>query len=232
VHLTRLVTRSRAALIAGAALAVMITSPAFAHEERPTGQVVMTVGWINEPTYTGFPNGVALFLNDPAGAPVTDLGDALKVEVSLGEEKMGPLALEPAFGDDFGTPGEYHANLIPTRPGAYTFHFTGTVRGEAIDETFTASEEHGEGFSLVEDDSAVSFPAQDPTRAELAQRIERIDPRLTRAQQQLTASTDEADDAKSTARIATVLAAVALVIALVVGGVALLRGRRREAGRA
>ena len=103
----------------------------------------MVVGWVNEPTYTGFPNGVALFLNDAAEQPITDLGDTLKVEVSLGEEKSGPLALEPAFGDDFGTPGEYNADLIPTRPGAYTFHFTGIGPRPDLDESFTVVREHG-----------------------------------------------------------------------------------------
>jgi hypothetical protein len=187
----------------------------------------MTVGWVSEPTFTGFPNGVALVLNDSAGAPITDLGDTLKVEVSLGEEKSGPLALEPAFGEGFGTPGEYNAHLIPTRPGAYSFHFTGSVHGQNLDETFTASEEHGEGFSLVEDPNEDAFPAKDPSTAELAQKIERIDPRLEQAQQQLAASANDADDAKSSASTATILGVVALVAAVALGGGALLAARRR-----
>lgn len=232
MHLTRRKTRLGAALVTGAALAVMTTSPAFAHEERASGPIQMVVGWVNEPTYTGFPNGVALFLNDSAGAPITDLGDTLKVEVSLGEETIGPLALEPAFGDDFGTPGEYNAHLIPTRPGAYSFQFTGSVHGQDIDEAFTASEEHGEGFSLVEDVNEDAFPAKDPSVAELAQKIDRIDPRLEEAQQQLAASTKDADDAKSSATTAMVLAVVALVAAVALGGFALLGARRRGAGAA
>lgn len=38
-----------------------------------------------------------------------------------------------------GTPGDYRGWLIPTRPGKYTFHFTGTIKGDPIDERITAS---------------------------------------------------------------------------------------------
>jgi hypothetical protein len=230
VQLTRHTTplgAARIALVAGATLAVLITNPASAHEERPVGPVQLTVGWVSEPTFTGFPNGVQLFLNDSAGAPITDLGDSLKVEVSLGEEKTGPLALEPAFGEDFGTPGEYNAHLIPTRPGAYSFHFTGSVRGQNIDETFSGSEEHGEGFSIVEDPKEEAFPAKDPSTAELSQKLDRLEPRLEQAQQQLAASTNDADDAKSSASTATILGVVAMVVAVALGGGAFLAGRRR-----
>jgi hypothetical protein len=227
VHLTRRKTRLGAAFVTGAALAVMTTSPAYAHEERASGPVQMTVGWVSEPTFTGFPNGVQLFLNDSAGAPITDLGDSLKVEVSLGEEKTGPLALEPAFGEDFGTPGEYNAHLIPTRPGAYTFHFTGSVQGQNIDESFSGSEEHGEGFSIVEDPSEEAFPAKDPSTAELSQKLDRVEPRVEEAQQQAAAAANDIDDAKSSADTAMIVGIVALVLAVALGGGALLVARRR-----
>jgi hypothetical protein len=225
MHLSRLATRLGVALATGAALTVATTAPAFAHEERAVGPVQMVVGWVNEPTYTGFPNGVQLFLNDSAGEPIRDLGDTLKVEVSLGEESMGPLTLEPAFGEDFGTPGEYNANLIPTRPGAYSFHFTGSVRGQEVDQTFTAAEE-GHTFSVVEDDSEVAFPAKDPSRAELAQKVDRLEPRLETASTELAAAKQDADDAKSQATIGIVVGAIGVIAAIGLGAVAL---RRRAA---
>ena len=229
MHLTRRKTRLGAALVVSAALTVMITSPASAHEDRPVGALKAVVGWVNEPTYAGYPNGVALFLNDAGDQPVEDLGDTLKVEVSFGEEKTGPLDLEPAFGPDYGTKGEYRANLIPTRPGKYTFHFTGTVRGQPFDQSFTSSET---GFDEARDDTEVAFPSKDPSRGELAQKIDRIDPRLVTAQQEAAASASDADDAKSSATTATVIAIVAIVVAVVLGGVAIMSMRRRSAGAA
>ena len=57
--------------------------------------------------------------------------------------------------------------MVPTRPGAYTFHFTGTIRGDAIDETFKSSDTT---FDDIKAASEVEFPAKDPSTGELAQR--------------------------------------------------------------
>jgi hypothetical protein len=220
VHPTRHMTRLGAAVLMGAALTVLSAGPAFAHEARDVGAYKVEVGWANEPTYIGFPNGVALFLNDANDQPVEDLGDTLKVEVSFGNEKTGPLDLEPAFGDDFGTKGEYHADLIPTRPGKYTFHFTGTVRGQNFDESFTSSDT---GFDEAKDDTEVAFPVKDPSRAELAQKIDRIDPRVASAQSEAAAVKSDADDAKTQASIAIVLGAIGIIAAIGMGAVAMRR---------
>jgi hypothetical protein len=40
---------------------------------------------------------VQLRVRDPAG-PITNLGDTIKVEVTFGDQKVGPLTLAPAFG--------------------------------------------------------------------------------------------------------------------------------------
>ena len=220
MHPTRHMTRLGAAVLMGAALTVLSAGPAFAHEARDAGAYKVEVGWANEPTYIGFPNGVALFLNDANDQPVEDLGDTLKVEVSFGNEKTGPLDLEPAFGDDFGTKGEYHADLIPTRPGKYTFHFTGTVRGQNFDESFTSSDT---GFDEAKDDTEVAFPVKDPSRAELAQKIDRIDPRVASAQSEAAAVKSDADDAKTQASIAIVLGAIGIIAAIGMGAVAMRR---------
>jgi len=229
MHLARRKTRLGAALVMSAALTVMIASPASAHEDRPVGGFNVVVGWANEPAYTDFPNAVQLLLNDANDQPIEDLGDTLKVEVSFGDEKTGLLAVEPAFGADFGTKGDYRADLIPTRPGKYTFHFTGTVRGQSFDQSFTSSDT---GFDEARDDTEVAFPVKDPSRGELAQKLDRIDPRLVKATQDAAASRNDADDAKSSATTATVIAIVAIVVAVVLGGVALMGARRRGAGTA
>jgi len=223
MHLTRHKMQLGAALVMSAALVFMSAGAAFAHEARDVGQYKVEVGWVNEPTYTGYPNGVALFLNDANDQPITDLGDTLKVEVSFGDEKSGPLDLEPAFSDEEGTKGQYNADLIPTRPGKYTFHFTGTVHGQPFDESFTSSDT---GFDEAKDATEVEFPVKDPSAGELAQKIDRVEPRVAKAQQEAASIKKDSDDAKSLATTATVIGIVAIVVAVVLGGLALRSARR------
>jgi hypothetical protein len=149
-----------------------------AHEHRQVGSYEMVVGWAEEPTYVGVKNGVQVRINDAAGKPFLGLGDTLRVEVIYGKQKTEAVPLVPAFGGKFGRPGEYQAAIVPTRPGEYTFHFVGTVKDQKVDETFTASDHT---FDLVRDSSEIEFPARDPSRAELAARMQRMGPRIDRA---------------------------------------------------
>jgi hypothetical protein len=64
--------------------------------------------------------------------------------------------------------------MFPNRPGTYTFHFTGTIHGQAIDEKFTSSEKT---FSNIEDQGAVAFPAKDPSVGQLADKVAVVDAR-------------------------------------------------------
>ena len=168
-------------LAAAAVLCAALAAPALAHEQRKVGAYEMTVGWADEPTYVGHKNAVQLFLNDAAGKPVNDLGDMLKVEVRFGGQATGPLPLNPGYDPDahLGVPGEYLAPIIPTRPGNYAFHFTGKIRNQDVDETFTTSEKT---FDPAADPSAIEFPAKDPSVGELAMRIERLGPRIDATQ--------------------------------------------------
>ena len=206
--------RLGASVFAAALLTIPLAGTAVAHEQRAAGPVNFVVGWSVEPTYTGFLNGVSVRLTDAAG-PVTDLGDGLTVEVVSGDQKVGPLPLEGVFG----SPGEYEAPLVPTRPGVYTFHFVGTVRGQAVDQSFTSSDTTFESPRSATD---IEFPAKDPSRAELATLVDRQTPRLTSA-----AST--ADDAKDAAGTATILAIVGLVFGLagVITAVVALRSKAK-----
>src|SRR5437899_3678802 len=130
------------AMVCMLALSLTITQTVSAHEERKVGPYQVAVGWADEPTYVGFKNAVEIILKDTKGKPVLNLGDTLKVEVVFGDQKSGLLTLEPAFDveEGFGTPGDYQASLIPTRPGTYTFHFVGSIKGQKVDQTFTSSE--------------------------------------------------------------------------------------------
>ena len=212
--------RVRFARLAAAALgAALLVGPlagsALAHERRTVGPVQMTVGWLNEPAYIGFLNAVQLRVADDAG-PITDVGDALKVEVTFGDQKVGPLALAPAFG----SPGEYRSAMVPSRPGTFAFRFVGTVRGQQIDQTFTSSEKT---FDSPKETADIEFPVKDPSRGQLATRVDRIEPRVDQVR---TAVESDVDDAKSAATRATVLAVVGLVVG--VAGIAFGVSARRR----
>jgi hypothetical protein len=213
----RFLARSTTLLLAAGAAFAGAAAPAWAHETRGTGPVRFVVGWGDEPAYTGFKNSVQVTVSEANGAPVTDLGDALTVEVIKGEDRT-TLPLAPNFRvGGFGTPGDYRAWLTPTRPGSFTFHLTGTVRGQKVDETFTSSKTT---FNEVEDVTTIAFPAKDPSTGQLATRIDREVPRLETAVRE---AEDRADSAQTLALAGVGLGAVGLVVA----AGALLVARRR-----
>src|SRR3989440_5732347 len=200
----------------GLALPLVILNTVTAHEEWKVGSYQLAVGWADEPTFVGFKNAVEVLLKDTKGKPVLNLGDTLKVEVVFGDQKSGILTLEPAFDveEGFGTPGGYQASLIPTRPGTYTFHFVGSIKGQKVDQTFTSSEKT---FDSPHAPSEVEFPAKDPATADLAARLERLSPRVDTAQATATAG-------QAAAAHARVLAAAPLIAG--VGSLATARRRR------
>lgn len=201
------------ASIVASALALSVVLPASAHEVRTVGAYQFTVGWLHEPAYADEQNAVQFLLKDSKGNRVTDLGDTLKVEVIYQTQKMPALSLNPTFDPDtgLGMPGEYLASIIPTRPGNYTFHFTGSVKGQSVDQSFTSSPTT---FDEVKEPTAVEFPAQDPSRAQVSQRLDRIDARVAAAQ---STAKNDADLARNLAIAGIVLGAlgtVALIITL------------------
>ncbi len=148
-----------------------------AHEERTVGNYEFVVGFGTEPALVGFQNSVQLFVyhGGTDNPLVQHVPESVAVEVISGDESR-EMALEPAFR----SPGQYRAFFIPTHPGAYTFHFTGEIKGQQIDEEFTSSPS---GFDEVQDASPLRFPALDmsapdvatPLDEEIASLIERLD---------------------------------------------------------
>jgi hypothetical protein len=211
------------------ALNPFAASPAFAHQQRTVGAYQLTVGWETEPTYTGVPNAVELFVHDATGKPVDDLGpNGLTVQVISGTQTSDKLAMTASFDPDtgLGMHGQYLAPIIATRPGDYTFHFTGDINGQKIDERFTSGPTT---FNTVVDPAVVQFPDKVPTNAALADSIARLGPRVDASVATATAAHDTASSAKSAAATATTLSIVAIVVAVVLGGaglaVALRSGR-------
>ena len=130
-----------------------------AHEERQVGDYEVVVGLIGEPVFTGQRSGLELFVRK-ADAPIEGLEKTLRAEVLYGDSQMD-LPLAPRFG----AAGSYQSVFVPTAAGPYTFHISGTIEGNAIDETFTSS---AEGFDEVGELTAGQFPIQYPAPAELA----------------------------------------------------------------
>jgi hypothetical protein len=216
------ILRATCAALLVSVLFLLPVSPASAHEGREVGGFHFVVGWGEEPAYAGFKNSVQLTLSDRNDKPVVDLGDTLKVAVIFGTETKS-VPIEPNFEvGEFGQPGDYRAWLIPTRAGTYTFHFTGKVKGQNVDEKFTSSDKT---FDDLKEPTDVQFPAKDPSNAQLSERLQRD---VTRAQE---ADADRAQtlrsDLTSKANLATYLAIVAAVLAivgLVLGFVVMRRG--------
>src|SRR5439155_2089312 len=142
----RSVSMHRSRIAAAAAVAAVVlgaASPASAHEHRTVGRYELEVGWASEPTYAGVQNAVQVTITDAKGTPVDDLGDpGLTVTVSTGTATSDPLSLGLSFDPDSGegTHGQFLAAVIPTRPGEYTFHVTGSIKGQAVDEKFTSGD--------------------------------------------------------------------------------------------
>lgn len=132
---------------------------ASAHEQVTAGSYQLEIGWVKEPVIVGELNGLDLFITqatatsehdhaeDTAQATATSEHDhaedtpqtsqeagvtgaeaTLKFAVEYGSASQ-TYDLRPVSGQ----PGHYTADLIPTREGQYTFHFTGAINDEAVE---------------------------------------------------------------------------------------------------
>lgn len=212
-------------------LALAISSTASAHVVKQFGTYSVAMGWIHEPTYVGVENSVQVIVKDAAGKPVDDLqpGD-LQVVVSTAGQQTAALPLEPSFDPDtgLGTPGEYTASLVPTQVGDYTFHLTGSIHGQAVDETATSSDQT---FNSVTAGTEVQFPVKLPALGDLSTLIQRVDGRVTtantaatQAQQAATQAQQAVATAQQAANQASDNANRALLAGALVGGLGVLLG--------
>ena len=199
-------------------LAALAAAPAVAaHTHVHVGDFELSIGWANEPTYVGVPNGVEVTISDHDGEPVTDLGAGdITVVVSTADQSTAALPLEPAFAVGvFGTPGQYVADLLPTVPGDYTFQLSGSLHDETVDVTVTSGDDT---FSPVQSSTEVEFPVKVPTLAEVAERLDRIDGRV----EGLQGDAGLAAGANATAASAFDAADRAVIVGALVGGAGLV----------
>jgi hypothetical protein len=187
----------RAAALAAVVL-VAGAPAAFAHEVREVGDYTFVVGMLEEPVFAGQKSGLELVVSR-GEEPVEGLEGTLQATVSFGGETRD-LEISPVFGE----PGSYESVFFPTAAGPYSFHVTGEVEGQSIDETFTAGPDT---FGEVRDLVGGQFPVQYPSTGDIVRDAE------------------AGAGAATTATIALVLGAAGLLTGLVALGLTLARRR-------
>jgi hypothetical protein len=198
-------------------LALVVSVTVSAHVVKQFGSYSVAMGWLHEPTYVGVENAVQVIVKDGSGNPVNDLqlGD-LQVVVSTAGQQTAALPLQPSFDPDtgLGTPGEYTASLIPTQVGDYTFHLSGSIHGQAVEETATSSDQT---FNSVTAGTDVQFPVKLPALGDLSTLIQRVDGRVTAEQTAAAQAQQSASQASDNANRA-------LLAGILVGGLGALLG--------
>ena len=222
----RIASMAAAAGLAGLLLTLTSAGPASAHEERKVGNYMFRVGFGDEPAYAGTKNSVEVLLHDAkTDKPVADIGDDLKVDITQGtasatdDAQKLTMSVEPNFEvGEFGTPGDYRAFFIPTTAGTYTFHFTGSIKGQKVDEKFTSGPQT---FSDANDPAGIEFPIKQPTGSQLTARLDREVPRLDGALAASQSRANKAEDAAGQARIIAIVGVVVGALGLAAAGYAL-----------
>lgn len=201
------------------ALLLVLAAPAAAHETASVGKVVVELGWGTEPAYVGQLNTIQVIVRYDDGDPVNDPGARLSTKVIYGDQQQD-FELAPTYDPDYGTgtPGEYAALVLPTAPGDYTFHLTGSIAGSEVDLKVTSSPKT---FSPVEDTAAVQFPVKVPGTEQVAARLDNELPRMAAA----SAVTDVESQVSSARTLGYVGIAVGLA-GIALAAVALLLRKR------
>jgi hypothetical protein len=215
----RMSVRLGIASISAIAFLSSFPSAASAHAERSVGPFDLEIGFIGEPAYVGVPNAAFLDLSK-GGRPVTDLGDALTVTLGFGDQTSDPLVFEP-----LEEPGQYQAPFVPSQIGAYTFTLSGTLDGVTFDVSLTSGPTT---FDEVQDIAGATFPpAQTPTNAELASRIQQESDRTSSALTDATSAGTRAKDAADGAKTVGIIGIVVGGLGLIIAGVALSVASKR-----
>lgn len=120
-----------------------------------------------------------------------------------------------------GDAGHYLADFIPTASGQYSFHFTGSIEGVAVDERF---ESGADTFANVEPATAIQFPE----RAASAREVEAASRGAIETAQQALSLSASAGGAADSARLLGIAGIVVGAAGVVVGGAAALLAMRRR----
>lgn len=181
------------ALAAVAAVLSLTVGTVHAHEGREVGDYSINIGWIVEPAYEGFMNGVEIRVtrvvessDDHHGESTSmnkdESGDGMAMADHHGgapavEGMENTLQVEVVYvptgasrvvnlSADVNEPGRYTAPMLPTTPGVYEFRVFGAIEGTQVDETF-ASKGGGGGFDDIRPMASLQFPEELPSAREM-----------------------------------------------------------------
>jgi hypothetical protein len=218
------ISRSIAMLVIAAVFtAVSLTAfapAAEAHERRQVGDYIFVVGFLNEPAYLEEANAASVRVTRADSTPVEGLQQSLKVEITSGADSR-TFDMTTVFSQ----PGHYVARFIPTKSGAYTFRFFGTIEGQEINERF----ESGPGrFDEVKSTEDLQFPIQVPTNAQLANEVQQSSTGTEVAEVEDTVTAQEALDRADRAQTIGLVVGGAGIIVGVIGIVLAVRATNRE----
>jgi len=105
--------------------------PASAHITKVFGNYLVTVGWQNEPAYSGLLNAPIVEVKKGSGDSAKPVINAISnMQISI---KYGSVTKQLDFVPDNTVDGQYISPLIPTKVGSYSLVMKGTVEDQSID---------------------------------------------------------------------------------------------------
>jgi len=230
-----------------AAVLSLAVGTVLAHEGREVGDYNINIGWIVEPAYEGFMNGVEIRVTRVVEGGDDHHGEA--TSMSKDDEAAGSMAMAdhhdgaPAVEGlentlqvevvyvptgaarvvnliaDVNEPGRYTADLLPTTSGVYEFRVFGAIEGRQVDETF-ASKGGGGGFDDIRPLASLQFPEEIPSVREMEDAVRGA----------VSTAEEARDAAEEGPGVLLALALVFGISGLVLGVVGLAIGLRQQPG--
>ena len=201
---------SRRTLVIAATIGILAIAsglasvPAAAHEHVIVGAYELIVGWMTEPAIVDVMNGLDLgvqhHLLNGSTEPVMGVEGTLTATLRTGSDSV-----VKGLAPQFGRPGWYTFNVIPTVEGTYSVRLIGSVNGTAVNVSVN--------LDPVGPRSDVEFPpVTGPTPADLQAQIATLRAQL------------------GTALTVAVVGFVAGALGIVVGTVGIVAARKARRG--
>jgi hypothetical protein len=130
---TRIVTLASASILILLVISIspFAIKPASAHITKVFGNYLVTVGWQNEPTYSGLLNAPIVEVKKGSGDSAKPVINALaNMQISI---KYGSVTKQLDFVPDNTVDGQYVSPLIPTKVGSYSLIMKGTIENQSMD---------------------------------------------------------------------------------------------------
>jgi hypothetical protein len=226
----------------------ILAGPASAHDEKKAGKFAFSIGFREEnPTLAGTGNAIEVRITQ-GGKPVkvTDAdAEVLLLHLFVGAQSKPDPTREgnkPMPIPLHATPWTGEVNrleskgFVPARPGDYTVHLhtpvkgdpagsteTKLFRGTKVDLVYVTGENT---YGPVTDPKTITYPAGQPTTAELAQRIGRMETRNVALAAVARESSQDLEVLQDQVLIAGAILVAGVLLTVIVGAVR--RRRRRD----